>query len=291
MFRFTSMVVSFCLVAVWWNNVCTGFFLQPASKPFPKITSSIHGDRTSSSSTTKCYLTPLPKGISPFEKGLSKSMDIQGEFRKLAIRAVNEATKSNSVRLMEIEFPPLLGGDKSKSQFDDFDNIQELDCNKDWVVQFAPTLSCPSWLIFPDVKECEITKKEWQGKRYTQSSTFTTIETVVDFVGSKYDAPWGANLVSGISKTFGKDGQDLGLMGDASTLDDLPSATENHVKLFIQPGNGGPVEDWINIETIHDNDDTQSPIIIVNGALDKVRDGFYPAIFFPKLAAESRKCC
>ena len=26
-------------------------------------------------------------------------------------------------------------------------------------------------------------------------------------------------------------------------------------------------------------------MVIVNGALDKVRDGYYPAVFFPKLAA------
>ena len=291
MFQQKSSVVPLgTLCMLLWFNVCRGFVL----KPF-QTTQRMNGPNellslsssAFSRSRMKCYLTPLPKGISPFEKGMSKSMDIQGDFRKLAVRAVNEATKNNAaVRLMEIEFPPLLGGDKSKSQFDDFDNIQELDRNKDWVVQFAPTLSCPTWLIFPDLKECEITKKEWQGKRYTQYSTFTTIETVVDYLGSKYDAPWGANLVSGLSKTFGKDGEDLGLMGDASTLDDLASdEKEQHIKLFIQPGNGGPVEDWINIEKIHDNDDSQSPIIIVNGALDKVRDGFYPAIFFPKLAA------
>lgn len=42
------------------------------------------------------------------------------------------------MKLLEVEFPPLLGGEKSKSQFDDFDNIQELDRNKDWTMLLAP---------------------------------------------------------------------------------------------------------------------------------------------------------
>ena len=54
--------------------------------------------------------------------------------------------------------------------------------------------------------------------------------------------------------------------------------------LIIQPGNGGPVEDWVNCEKMH-NEQKDTSLVIVNGALDKVRGGFYPAIFFPKLAA------
>lgn len=36
-------------------------------------------------------LSPLPRGISPFEKGLSKNIDIQGEFRKRAKRSIDIA--------------------------------------------------------------------------------------------------------------------------------------------------------------------------------------------------------
>ena len=82
-------------------------------------------------------LSPLPKGISPFEKSLSKNLNIQAEFRQQAKRAIDAAISSN-VKLIEIEFPPLLGGSQSKSQFDDFDNIQELDKNKDWTMLLAP---------------------------------------------------------------------------------------------------------------------------------------------------------
>ena len=55
-----------------------------------------------------------------------------------------------------------------------------------------------TWLIFPDLKECELAKKEWTGNRY-QEATFSTIEAVTNFVTSdeldkkgSYDAPWGS---------------------------------------------------------------------------------------------------
>ena len=78
-----------------------------------------------------------------------------------------------------------------------------------------------TWLIFPDLKECELAKMEWAGKRYREA-TFTTIEAVTGHVvattgGSSnggagggaggYDAPWGSSLMSGISKMMGGGGR------------------------------------------------------------------------------------
>ena len=221
--------------------------------------------------------------------------------------AIDAAISSNMKRI-EIEFPPLLGGSQSKSQFDDFDNIQELDKNKDWTMLLAPTFlgekiyqNGKTWLIFPDLKECEIAKEEWAGQRYT-ACTFTTIEAVTNYVSSStgdsngvagdtegggggYDAPWGSSLMSGLSKIMGGEKGDAGLLGDQAALDPIING-ENYpasLWLVIQPGNGGPVEDWVNVEKAAvASPDT--PVVIINGALDKVRGGFYPAVFFPKLA-------
>lgn len=234
-------------------------------------------------------------------------MDIQQTFRTIAKKAIDNAisnrpSSSTSPLLLELEFPPLLGGTKNKSQFDDFDNIQELDSNKDWTIQFATMfnnrkeyMDGKTWLIFPDLKECEIARKEWKGKLY-QMATFTTIEEVTNFLIGKgsYSAPWGAALANGVnsllssSKNNQEDGDDVndaGLLGDKRSLDKLVMG-ENApatLQLVIQPGNGGPVEDWINCEKIQ-LASPESVMVIVNGALDKVRDGYYPAIFFPKLA-------
>jgi hypothetical protein len=240
-------------------------------------------------------LTPLPKGISPFEKSISKNLDIQADFRKIAKKAVDNAIASN-INLLELEFPPLLGGDKTKSQFDDFDNIQELDSNKDWTLQFAPLFvdkpnyaKGKTWLIFPDVKECELARKEWRGQRY-QGATFTTIEAATEFLVGRgaYSAPWGAAIANGVNGILGggSKGGNGGLLGDKDSLDPLVQGENapSTLNLVIQPGNGGPVEDWINCEKIYEAEPS-STMIIVNGALDKVRDGYYPSVFFPKLAS------
>lgn len=238
----------------------------------------------------------LPKCISPFEKSLSKSLDVQADFRARAKTAVDAAVRDGT-KLLEIEFPPLIGGDKSKSQFDDFDNVQELDRNKDWTMLFAPMFlgeeagatygDGKTWLIFPDLKECELARAEWAGQRY-RTATFTTIEAATDHLAGEgsYDAPWGSNLVSGVSKLMGGENGDAGLLGDQNALDTL-TAGENSpsvLSLVIQPGNGGPVEDWVNCEKMH-LASAESTMVIVNGALDKVRGGYYPAFAFPKLAA------
>ena len=68
-------------------------------------------------------LTPLPKDISPFDKSASKGRDVQGEIRKLATLALERAlSQDQKPTLLELEFPPLIGGEQSKSQFDDFDS-------------------------------------------------------------------------------------------------------------------------------------------------------------------------
>ncbi len=223
---------------------------------------------------------------------------MQSEFRNVAKRALDAALR-DGLRRIEFEFPPLLGGAKSKSQFDDYDNVQELNANKEWTMLFAPKFlgdamyqGGRTWLIFPDLKECELAKGEWTGRRYTEA-TFTTIEAATDRLaslsggegGGGYDAPWGSGLVSGLSKIMGGANGDAGLLGDVKSLDPIIDGANYPATLWlvIQPGNGGPVEDWVNCEKMHDAS-PGTPMVIVNGALDKVRGGFYPAIFFPKLA-------
>lgn len=288
------------------SSKIAAFGIAPITTTLNKYQTELCAKASSSSS-----LTPLPAGISPFEKSLSKNLDIQGDFRKLAKEAVsaaiNDKKNTGQESLLEIEFPPLLGGDKSKSQFDDFDNIQELDSNKDWTMQFAPLffdsttnsgneyIDGKTWLIFPDLKECELARVEWQGSRYN-AATFSTIEAVTEFLDGEgsYSAPWGAAIAKGVNSIMGsatasdKEG-DAGLLGDTDSLSALPTDDSGRpipatLNLVIQPGNGGPVEDWINCEKIY-NAAPDSTMVIVNGALDKVRNYYYPSIFFPKLAA------
>ena len=166
---------------------------------------------------------------------------------------------------------------------DDFDNLQELNANRDWCVQLAPTLASKQqeiWFVLPDDKECELAKEEWTGQRYRQAAKFTSIRAAVLATSgeAKYTKAWGSTIASTVNKMTGGDG----ILADSSTLDDL-SLDTNRINFVCQPGNGGPTEDWINVEQLSKSDPSQ-PTIIVNGALDKVRDGYYPGVFFPALA-------
>ena len=180
------------------------------------------------------------------------------------------------------------------------------------------------WFILPDTKEVELAKEEWKGGLYRKSAKFTSIEAVAehyfstnsDATDDGYSKPWGAsiaNAVNAIVKGGGNndntDGDDddnnksssssssTGLLGDESSLDSLIANNSNDgnndaagafLHLVCQPGNGGPVEDWINVKKFHEQCNTNNagvvPMIVVNGALDKVRDGYYAPFIFPKLA-------
>jgi hypothetical protein len=240
----------------------------------------------------------LPPGLSPFEKSIAKGLDVQGSFRKLAAPAFEQAIRDGATRL-ELEFPPLIGGDLSKTNFDDFDNVQELNANSDWCAQFLPTLAGSAgskrdiWFVLPDDKECELAKKEWTGQRFRKAAKFTSIRaaTCATAGTNNLALAWGSSIASTVDKIKGGDG----ILADSSTLDDLNDAattsttTTERLHLVCQPGSGGPVEDWINVERLHDAASSLSPdkaviTCVLNGALDKVRDGYYAAVFFPALA-------
>jgi hypothetical protein len=225
-------------------------------------------------------LSDLPTGVSPFEKSWTKSVDVDAQLRKRALSAF-QAAKKDGIRLMEIDFPPLLG--QGKTQFDDFDNIQEINQNRDWCIEFMPSLTGETiWFLLPDVKEVEMAKEEWTGQRYRQAATFTTIEKVTAEYASDYTKPWGASIAAAVQSATGTEN----LLGNVGALDTISRDAPPTLHLICQPGNGGPVEDWINCEILHNACPSDSTIsLIVNGALDKVRDGYYPGVFFPKLAA------
>ena len=188
------------------------------------------------------------------------------------------------------------------------------------------------WFVLPDTKEVELCKEEWQGKLYRQAATFTSIEAVAEHYFTTttaitnnnnnnnneqeegYSKPWGATIANAVNQLIkgGGSGTDdnengtsaststststtsTGLLGDTNALDPLTDNTAA-IHLVCQPGNGGPVEDWINVKKFHekctrnnnnnnDNEDVVVPTIVVNGALNKVRDGYYAPFIFPKLA-------
>lgn len=252
------LVIGLCAAA----SFSSGF--QSPSRPFQR----------QSHTWTTLWATPLPKNISPFEVASSRQ-NVPQQLVKLASQAIQRAQK-DQVALLEIDFPALID---SKTQFDDFDNLQELDANRDWCAQLIPSVSATTkWFVLPDDKETELAANEWTGQRYRENSRFTSIRAAVEHVGAPYSKPWGASIASTVNRLRGGDG----VLADSSRLDDLDDPSTPRLQLICQPGNGGPVEDWINVEKLHQPGVTTT--VVVNGALDKVRDGYYAPVFFPTLA-------
>lgn len=216
-------------------------------------------------------LTPLPQGISSYEVSAGLRLNPLGEVRRLALGALKEAM-AQEVRFAEIEFPPLLG---LKNEFADVDNVQILDANRDWTMEtcrpLAEEFGGALWVAFPDRKELELARQEWPGGAYSKA-TLTTIEDTAVALSNSVVQPWGAQFSRFVEARVGSDA--LGAPADMSR------ALDPQLMIFCQPGDGGPVEDWINLESCQHEGAT---MVAVNGAFDKLRGGYYPRLIFPKL--------
>jgi hypothetical protein len=186
-------------------------------------------------------LSDLPKGISPFEKAHAKALNLGSDFRKKSSQALEQARKDGK-RELEIEFPPLLFN--GMTQFDDFDNVQELDLNRDWCIEWLPSLSSNTdnvvsnvWFILPDLKECELAKEEWKGGLYREAAQFTTIEAATRHYtkDTEFKKPWGSTMANGVSNLFaGDNGNLFGLLGDSSNLDELEGSPDLHLIWYVR---------------------------------------------------------
>jgi hypothetical protein len=178
-----------------------------------------------------------------------------------------------------VEFPPLLfplDSAKPKSSLDDFDNVQELTANADLLLTLLPLspLFKDSLLLFPDLRECEEARKRFPGKMFAPYTYSTIAAAAKHYDEGSYAIPWGERIVSLVNPSS---------LGDPKVLSPLPPPAPPTLAFAVQPGNAGPVEDWLNLEPIQKA--TGASLVIINGALDKVTSGYYPRPFFPALAA------
>ena len=217
-------------------------------------------------------LTPLPSGINTYEVSAGVRSRPLEALQPVALRAV-EAARAAGVRVGEVEFPPLLG---EKTQFDDVDNVQILDANRDWAMRclqpLAGDLKAALWLAFPDRKELELARAEWPGAAYS-AATLTTLEDAADCLSGASDQAWGA--------AFARKAEALVGSSQLGAKPDTASAPPPAVVVAVQPGDGGPLEDWLNLERCQADG---SLLVSLNGAFDKLKGGAYPRLLFPKLA-------
>ena len=224
-------------------------------------------------------LSQPPSGLNEFSR-LSGRGGALATIRRDAAAALGRAL-DDGVDLLEIEFPPLL---ETKTQFDDFSNVEVLDANRDFGVQLAiePEVRRAAgdsglWLCFADEGEADLAREAWPGARYGESYQ-TYITAAVRAVGQEPLVPMGSgalDMANKLGSFFGANGP------PASPPPPAPPAT---LQMIIQPGDGGPMEDWLNLERLKQQD---VPMICVNGALDKVTSGYYSNFLNPELGKSS----
>ena len=154
--------------------------------------------------------------------------------------------------------------------------VQILNWNRDWCMAsmqpLAGELDGELWLAFPDRKELELAREEWPGASYAKA-TLTTLEDAAEVLSGSSDQAWGAAFARAAEGLLGT--SNLGAKPETTT------APAPQVVVAVQPGDGGPLEDWLNLERCQPSDGL---LVSVNGAFDKLRGGFYPRPLFPKLA-------
>lgn len=217
-------------------------------------------------------LTQLPPGINAYEVAAGARNRPAEALAPVALRAIAAAREAN-VKLGEIEFPALLG---EKTAFEDVDNVQILNWNRDWCMSsmrpLAEELDGELWLAFPDRKELELAREEWPGQAYAKA-TLTTLEDAAEVMSGSSDQAWGAAFARAAEGLLGTSN-----LGAAPSTKDAPAP---RVLIAVQPGDGGPLEDWLNLERCQPSDGL---MVSMNGAFDKLRGGYYPRPLFPKLA-------
>ena len=225
-------------------------------------------------------LTPLPPGLNEFSRLSGRSGSL-ANIRRASAAALGRAL-ADGVQLLEVEFPPLL---ETKTQFDDFSNVEVLDANRDFAIELAlePELreTAPDdslWLIFADAGEADLAREAWPGKAY-RAATQTSIAAAVSELGVHEPLrPMGtaaADAFGGLSAAFGP-----------PPPPPPPPAPPPSLQLVVQPGDGGPMEDWLNLERLRVEG---VPMLCLNGALDKVTSGYYSNFLNPNLAACSER--
>mmetsp|Transcript_44814 Transcript_44814/g.117555 ORF Transcript_44814/g.117555 Transcript_44814/m.117555 type:complete len:300 (+) Transcript_44814:3-902(+) len=220
-------------------------------------------------------LTQPPAGLNEFSRTSGRSGALSS-IRRATAAAVGRAL-ADGKELLEVEFPPLL---EKKTQFDDFSNVEVLDANRDFSVQLALETEIRSaaadaalWLCFADEGEAQLAREAWPGALYG-TATQTYISAAVKACGREPLMPMGSSALSAASvlgKFFGN---------DPSPSPPAVPPTPASLQLIVQPGDGGPMEDWLNLELLRTEG---TPMVCLNGALDKVTSGYYSNFLNPKL--------
>lgn len=211
------------------------------------------------SSAGSTRLTRLPPSINPFARQELDSSSARAHVLSDVSAAVKRALDTGST-LLEVEFPPLIG---SKSQFDDYSNIEHLNANRDFAFELVPRLGLGGELLvcLLDDTECELARKAYPGAAYSSASAMA-LSAAAQLYSGRQAGPfaWFTSAIAALGP------------------DKAPAASvAKALRLVVQPCEEGRVDDWLNMELLNEGAGRGVPIVCLNGYLDKQRSGYYPA--------------
>lgn len=215
--------------------------------------------------TSTTRLTALPPGINPFVRPDAGGATARARVLTDVSAAIKRALDAGET-LMEVDFPALLG---SKTQFDDYSNIEMLNANRDFAFELVPRLGLGGGLLvcLLDEAECELARAAYPGAAYSSASAISLSAAAKLYSGREAGGSWLNSVFSAF-------------IPQADTPP-APAPAAHALRLVVQPCEEGRVDDWLNMELLAEGKGRGIPIVCLNGYLDKQRSGYYPKWQFP----------
>eukprot|EP00670_Eutreptiella_braarudii_P004442 CAMPEP_0174297338 /NCGR_PEP_ID=MMETSP0809-20121228/50714_1 /TAXON_ID=73025 ORGANISM="Eutreptiella gymnastica-like, Strain CCMP1594" /NCGR_SAMPLE_ID=MMETSP0809 /ASSEMBLY_ACC=CAM_ASM_000658 /LENGTH=359 /DNA_ID=CAMNT_0015401065 /DNA_START=200 /DNA_END=1279 /DNA_ORIENTATION=- len=173
-----------------------------------------------------------------------------GDVVRTAQRSVAAMLKDGA-RLVEVDFP--VSG--LTSVFGDGEGCEEMSRSAQWIAEFLRGFSQEYKairLFFPDEGEAATQQGLVKGNRRVRVDHLTRPSGFSDLLLDVFKRDMGTTL---------KDDDDLIVIA-------YPSFNPNEM---------------ISVRELYDADPKKRPIVVINGELDRIRTGYYPGIFYPKL--------
>ena len=162
---------------------------------------------------------------------------------------------NNNITKIEISFPEIIKNDISV--------IESLNLNRAFVLEYIKSFTSYGknlWVVFPDNKELKLALDKWDNnndnnngdKNIKDTFTITSLSVASKILNANNNEDNGLSL-------------------------QLLNHHLPEVLVIVNPGFN--VNEWIDLANLN----TNAIVIVINGNLDRLRNGYYPSIFYPTL--------
>lgn len=169
---------------------------------------------------------------------------------------------NNNITKIEISFPEIIKNDISV--------IESLNLNRAFVLEYIKSFTSYGknlWVVFPDNKELKLALDKWDNNNNNNNNK-----------GDKnVEDTFTITSLSVASKILNTNNNDKNNEDSGLSLQLLNQNNQPEVLVIVNPGFN--VNEWIDLANLN----TNAIVIVINGNLDRLRNGYYPSIFYPTL--------